>query len=175
MTALSRDRKKAWDERLERIATGRTLCQVAEAEGSIPQKMAKASERRRPGIRGLAAWIMSSGFGWSAGLSMAVVSPGTQLTAKYDLKSYAPLAETYVDPILAFIVFMFVMSFLRIEGAVAKLLGLTMLAWMCAMDAGLDVPTMTDVVSFGQAAVTGDVAWAETLAPIVEWAINEPA
>ncbi|MEM9437835.1 MAG: hypothetical protein AAGA15_12410 [Pseudomonadota bacterium] len=175
MGVSQRDQKRAWEARIARIQTGRTMTQVAEAEGTVPIQFSKRRNRGPQGLNGILAWFMGGTLGWMAGTVLSVSSPATKITEQYDLEKMAPLIESYGNPLAALAIFMLVMSLLRVNGFIAKLFGLTTMAWVFALQAGMDVPTVGQLIDAGEAMLAGNALLQEQLATIREWASSSSA
>lgn len=172
MSVSQRDQKRAWEARIARIQTGRTMTQVADAEGTVPIQYAKSRNRGPDGINGIMAWAMGATLGWMSGTVLSVSSPATKITEQYDLEKLSPLIESYGNPLAGLAIFMLAMSLLRVNGFIAKLFGLTAMAWVFALQAGLDVPTVGQVLEAGEAILVANFPFQEQMAAFREWAAD---
>lgn len=172
MSISSVDRKKAWDARIQRINSGRTMTQCADAEGTVPIQYAKRGQKGPLGLNGVTAWFLGGAFGWAIGTGLSVASPAAQILDKYDLGEQSWLVASYADPVLGFLAFMFVLSFLRINGFLAKLLGVVMMAWVFALQAGMGVPTVPELLDVGHSVIAGEFPLEETVVALREWAVT---
>ena len=175
MALTVQQRRKSWDARIKRIQTGRTRTQSARAEGTVPMQLQKRSQRRKPGIRGLMAWMLGGGLAWMIATVVSVASPATLLVERHDFKQAAEYVQSLGDPILAALCFLLGMSFMRILGVIPKLLGFVIMAWVFALQAGLDVPTVAQLVEIGETALGGREAMTSAVDALRDWALQQPA
>ncbi|MEL6915037.1 MAG: hypothetical protein AAFP13_11095 [Pseudomonadota bacterium] len=171
MSTLSRDRKRAWEERLSRIESGRTMTQMAGAEGTVPMQLVKrTSGKVTAGMTGYVAVLAGMAVGWSSAMIACVATPSQMLLETRDFGELSGMIALYGDPIAAFLCFAIFCSILRLRGFMGKLLGLMIMAWVFGLQMELGAPTVAEVVDFGKAALAGEIEWAEKLARFQTWA-----
>lgn len=170
MAILSRRQQTGWDARMERIRTGQTMVQRADAEGTVPLQLSRRQGAVKQGFHGLTAWGMGGLLAWMSGTVVTTFGPSAQLLTQYELEKLAAPIEAYGDPVLAFVIFLVALSFMRVNGFIAKLLGFTVLAWLFANQAGVEMPLVADLVEMGKAVISGEMALADTVVALREWA-----
>lgn len=170
MATLSQSQKAGWDARMERIRTGRTMKQCAEAEGTVPMQLKKHSGKVTIGMSGPMAWAMGGVLGWMSATAVTTISPATQLLEKHDMKQLAAPIADYGDPVVACMCFMMAMSFLRVNGFFAKLIGFTVMAWLFAAQVGVEVPLVAELIELGRGLTAGEETFASALMTLQDMA-----
>ncbi|MEM1102017.1 MAG: hypothetical protein AAGH73_10885 [Pseudomonadota bacterium] len=171
MSTLSQDRKRAWEERLARIESGRTMTQTAGAEGTVPMQLAKRGGGKvKVGMTGYVALIAGMAAGWCSAMLACVAAPSAMLLEAYDFGERAELIALYTDPLAAFLCFVVLCGILRMQSFSGKFFGLVIMAWVFGLQMDLGAPTVAEVVEFGKAIVAGEIAWSEKIADFQTWA-----
>ena len=178
MAMTAQMKQSAWEARLERINSGRTMTQSADAEGTIPLKLKRRGEESQ-GIRGLVAWMMGGTIGWGLGLVTAVVDPAAEILARAPmpeaLEPYAPMVESWGNPVMAVLVFMMALGILRVKGAFPRLIGMIIMAYMFALQLHPETPTVAELVEMGQTLLSDEETLAGVRDAVVDWAMQEKA
>lgn len=168
------DRRRAWNARMDRINSGRTWTQRADAEGTVPTKLRKGPKQQK-GFRGIFAWIMGGTISWGIATAMAVTGPASQAVSQYDLGQFGTHVEAYGDPIAAAAMFLIALAVFKVQGLFPRLLGITIMAWVFALQFGYDVPTVASLIDLGEAMIAGDETFASALDALAAWAGVETA
>ncbi|MCH2077609.1 MAG: hypothetical protein MK180_12165 [Rhodobacteraceae bacterium] len=178
MAMMAQTKQSAWDARLERINTGRTMTQVSDAEGTIPMQLKRRGEVS-PGIRGILAWGLGGMIGWGLGVVAAVVDPAAELVARAPLPEalapYAPMIESWGDPLIAVLVFMMALGILRVKGTFPRLIGMIIMAYMFALQMNPETPTVAELFEMGQTLLSDEETLAGVRDAVVHWAMQEKA
>lgn len=178
MALAATSKQSAWNARLDRINSGRTMTQSADAEGTVPLRLTRRGEASS-GARGLSAWIIGGVMGWGVGTFAAVVDPAAQILARVPLpealEPHLEMIQSWGNPILALGVFMLALGILRVRGSFARLIGLVVMSYIFALQFHPETPTVAQLIEMGQAFLADEEALAGVRDAVVDWAMQEKA